>query len=52
MKVVHLGVSQSTGQGPASQLSSLYMEQETGQDVFRQACNPKKTPYIHQCLLQ
>lgn len=46
MKVVHLGVSQSTGQEPASLLSSLYMEQQTGQDVFRQACNPKKNPHL------
>lgn len=33
-KVVHSGVSQSTGQGPALRLSSHYTEQEIGQDVF------------------
>lgn len=33
-KVVHSGVSQSTGQGPALRLSSLYTEQEIGQDVL------------------
>lgn len=34
-KVVHSGVSQSTGQGPALRVSSLYTEQEIGQDVFK-----------------
>lgn len=34
-KVVHSGVSQSTGQGPALWLFSLYMEQEIGQDIFK-----------------
>lgn len=32
-KVVHSGVSQSQGQGPALRLSSLY-KQENGQDVL------------------
>lgn len=34
-KVVHSGVSQSTGQGPALRLSSLHMEQEIGQGIFK-----------------
>lgn len=34
-KVVHSGVSQSTGQGPALRLLSLYTEQEIVPDVFK-----------------